>query len=391
MQKGSLLVVHGGGPTAVMNASLYGVLRQARRSAEIGSVFGAIGGTGGVLRKQFLELTHVPQTEQDRLLYTPGSVLQSSRDPLAPEDYGEMASILRQQNIRWVLMNGGNGTMDACGKLSSACEKYGIRVIGIPKTMDNDLAATDHAPGYGSAARFLACSVAEVCADVKSLPIHIVVIEALGRNAGWVTAAAVLARDCGAPGPDLIYIPERPFCEEAFLESARQLIRRKGFGVIVAGEGLRHEDGTPLVTPVLQRGRSIYFGDVSAYLAGLITEKLGYKSRSEKPGLLGRASAAWQSSVDRQEAIDAAQKAVQAALAGETGKMVAIRRKESQDYQVEYVLVDIKQVMLVERTLCAEFIDSQGGVTNAFRQWCRPLLGELPPPFADVGRWAQRA
>lgn len=375
----------------MMNASVYGVLRQARQCPEIGRVYGAVGGTGGVLRNRLLDLTDIPPAQQERLLHTPGSVLQSSRDPLEPEDYVAMASLLRQRSIRWVLMNGGNGTMDACGKLSGACKNNGIRVIGIPKTMDNDLAATDHAPGYGSAARYLACSMAEVCADVKSLPIHLVVVEALGRNAGWVTAAAALARDCGTDGPDLLYVPERPFCEEAFLESARQLIREKGYGVVVASEGLRRADGSPLVKPVLQKGRSVYFGDVSAYLAGLVAQKLNCKSRSEKPGLLGRASSAWQSPVDRQEAVAAAQEAVRAALAGETGKMVAIRRKEGTEYRVEYVLVDIGQVMLIERTLPAEFIHPQGGVTDAFRQWCRPLLGELPPPFADWDPWTRMA
>ena len=206
--------------------------------------------------------------------------------------------------------------MDACGKVYAACKAQGldVRVVGIPKTMDNDIAVTDHAPGYGSAARYMAASVAEVCCDVRGLPIHVVVVESLGRAAGWVAAASALAGDSGTGGPDLIYLPERAFSEEQFLADVQQLIDTKGSGVVVASEGLHYADDTPIVEPVMTVGRATYFGDVSAHLANLIIKKLGYKARAEKPGILGRSSIAWQSAIDRDEAVLAGTEAVKAAV-----------------------------------------------------------------------------
>lgn len=369
----------------MINASLYGAIRAARESREVDKVYVAIGGTGGLLKEQLRDVTDIPEEILKGLPFSPASAIGTSRDALEAPEYEKMTAVLRKFGIRYVLMNGGNGTMDTCGKLQQRCAGTDIRVIGIPKTMDNDLAITDHAPGFGSAARYMAGSVAEVCCDVSSLPIHIVVIEALGRNAGWVTAASALASDSYGQGPDLIYLPERDFCEEAFLRDVKKLIDEKGFGVVVASEGLHDADGKPIVAPVFTAGRATYFGDVSAHLAGLVTKKLGYKSRSEKPGLLGRASIAWQSDVDRQEAEMCGRAAVQAAVSGETAKMVAIRRVSDDPYLSETFLVDIEQVMMTERKMPDSFINEAGnGVTEAFKKWCRPLLGEPLPKLMDL-------
>ena len=387
MEEDNLLVIHGGGPTAVMNASLWGVLEEAAAHGEIGRVYGAVGGTAGLLDQQLADLTGMPAGQRQLLPVTPGTVLGSSRTPLGPEEYEKIAHVLAQNNIRWVLCNGGNGTMDTCGKIYQACRRRGMElgVMGIPKTMDNDLAATDHAPGFGSAARYMAGSVAELSADLRSLPIHVVVLEAMGRNAGWVTAASALAADSGLPGPDLIYLPERDFEEERFLADVEKLIRSKGCGLVVASEGLHDAAGKPIVQPVFQTGRSVYFGDVSAHLAQLITRKLGYKSRAEKPGLLGRASIAWQSPLDREEAALAGKLAVKAALEGQSGKMVSFRRLSTDPYKMEPELVDIAQVMLHERKMPPEFINQAGnGVTAAFMDWCRPLLGG---PLPRMSNW----
>lgn len=382
---GNLLVVHGGGPTAVINASLYGAIRQAQASPQVDRVLTALGGTGGLLNERLRDVTDLPDAVLCGLLSSPSSAIGTSRDALETPEYEAMLSILKKHNIRYVLMNGGNGTMDTCGKLYTRCSDSGIHVIGIPKTMDNDLAATDHSPGFGSAARYMAGSVAEVCCDVEGLPIHVVVIEALGRNAGWVTAAASLATDSYAHGPDLIYLPERAFDEEQFLADVEQLIKGKGHGVIVASEGLHYADGVPIVEPVFSVGRSTYFGDVSAHLADLITRKLGFKSRSEKPGLLGRASIAWQSETDRQEAELCGRAAVDAATGGESGKMVALRRVPGPVYHCEACLVDIHQVMMTERRMPDSFINERGnGVTEAFKDWCRPLLGSPLPHLIDL-------
>ena len=289
-----------------------------------------------------------------------------------------MAEICRKHNIRWVLFNGGNGSMDACGKLFKACVAAGVdvRVVGIPKTVDNDIAVTDHAPGFGSAARFIAGITSEISQDVRSLPIHVSVIEAMGRNAGWVTAASALARTGNGDGPDLIYLPERPFNEEEFLEKVGDLYRKKGGVVVVASEGLTGLDGKPIVEPIFQVGRATYYGDVSAHLANLVIKKLGIKARSEKPGISNRASIAFQSETDRDEAVLVGGEAARAALAGENDVMVGLRRVPGPVYQVETFLIPVEQVMLYERKMPDEYISADGcDVTDAFVEWCRPLIG----------------
>lgn len=378
----NILIVHGGGPTAVINASLYGAVTEAKKHRELEHIYAAKNGTGGLLREEFIELSKIPQEELALLLQTPGSAIGTSRDQLEQEEYDRMADILQKRNIRYVLFNGGNGTMDTCGKLYRTCKGRGfdVCVMGIPKTMDNDIAITDHSPGFGSAARYIAQSVKEVCADVRGLPIHVVVIEASGRNAGWITAASALADDGDGNGPDLIYLPERPFDEDKYIEDVERLLKRKSGIVVVASEGLRDADGKPIVPPVFQVGRATYFGDVSAHLANLVIQRLGYKARGEKPGLLGRASMTLQSEVDRDEAILAGRLACAKVLKGTSGKMVAFRRVSVKPYEMEPFLVDIDEVMMHERTMPDAYINEEGnGVTEAFKEWCRPLIGgELP-------------
>lgn len=378
----NILIVHGGGPTAVINASLYGAVTEAKKHRELEHIYAAKNGTGGLLREEFIELSKIPQEELELLLQTPGSAIGTSRDQLEQEEYDRMADILQKRNIRYVLFNGGNGTMDTCGKLYRTCKGKGfdVCVMGIPKTMDNDIAITDHSPGFGSAARYIAQSVKEVCADVRGLPIHVVVIEASGRNAGWITAASALADDGDGNGPDLIYLPERPFDEDKYIEDVERLLKRKSGIVVVASEGLRDADGKPIVPPIFQVGRATYFGDVSAHLANLVIRRLGYKARGEKPGLLGRASMMLQSEVDRDEAVLAGRLACAKVLKGTRGKMVAFRRVSVKPYEMEPFLVDIDEVMMHERTMPDTYINEEGnGVTEAFKEWCRPLIGgELP-------------
>lgn len=378
----NLLIVHGGGPTAVMNGSLYGVIEAAKESGFPGKIYAARNGTGGLLTKDLLDLTDVAAEKIELLKQTPGTAIGTSRTPLEEDDYDRMVDILLELEIAYAFFNGGNGTMDTCGRLYQAVEKKGakIQVMGIPKTMDNDLAITDHSPGFGSAARYMAQSVKEVCADVKGLPIHVVVVEALGRNAGWITAASSLADPTGEFAPDLIYLPEVPFDEDSFLADVSELLKTKTGIVVVASEGLVDKNKQPIVKPIFEVGRARYFGDVSAHLSNLIIQKLGYKARGEKPGLLGRASIALQSPVDLQEAILAGKVAFSAAQNGSSGQMVAFRRKETLDYQLEPFLVDIKEVMMYERKMPKEFINSSGnGVTQEFIDWCQPLIGEDLP------------
>lgn len=378
----NILIIHGGGPTAVMNASLYGAVREAKKTPGVGHVYAAKSGTGGLMNEEFIDLTDVPEEKLSLLLETPGSAIGTSRDQLEKEEYNKIADVLEKHDIHYVLCNGGNGTMDTCGKIYATCKERGmdIGVMGIPKTMDNDLAITDHSPGYPSAARFIAQSVKELCADVKGLAIHVVVVEASGRNAGWITAASALADDGDGLGPDLIYLPEIPFDEDKYIEDIKKLLEKKSGIVVVASEGLKDASGKPVVEPIFQVGRSTYFGDVSAHLANLVIKRLGYKARGEKPGLLGRCSITLQSPIDREEAILAGELACRAVLEGETGKMVAFKREEGEEYKITPFLTDIKDVMLGERTMPKEFINADGnGVTEEFKKWCRPLLGgELP-------------
>lgn len=386
MAADGLLVVHGGGPTAVINASLYGAVDEALGTPGVGRVLGALGGVGGITDGDLVDFGQVPREKLDLLPFSPSSAIGTSRKPLEDADYRELARALDRQGIRWLLCTGGNGTMDTCGKIWRACHEEGvpIDVVGIPKTMDNDIAVTDHAPGFASAARYMAATTSAICCDVRGLPIHIVIVEAMGRNAGWVTAASCLADESGTGGPDLIYLPERNFDERAFLDDAQRLIDEKGSGVVVVSEGLHAADGTPVAPPLMTVGRATYFGDVSAHLAKLVISELGYKARSEKPGLIGRASIAWQSPVDREEAIDCGREATRAVLEGDSGKMVGIERVSSEPYEARLIRIPIEQVMLDERTMPDEYINERGnGVTDAFRRWCRPLLGPALPCFAS--------
>lgn len=376
----NLLIVHGGGPTAVINASLYGVIKEAKQQKGINKIYGAIGGSEAVLKENFLDMSLLPDEKVELLLQTPGTAIGSSRFPLEQEHYERMLEIFKKYHIKYVLFNGGNGSMDTCGRVSRVCQGEDIFVVGIPKTIDNDLACIDHAPGYPSAAKYIATVTKEIGADVKSLPIHVCIIEAMGRNAGWTTAASVLARKDKKDAPHLVYLPERLFNEEEFLADVKRLYDELGGVVVVVSEGLRNEKGESIVPPIFKTDRAIYYGDVGAYLAELVVKKLGIKARSEKPGLCGRASIALQSVLDRNEAILVGREAVRAAVNGNTNVMVGITRTEGEGYNINTPLIPIEKVMMHERTIPASYINERGNdVTDEFVEWCRPLIdGDLP-------------
>ena len=378
-----LLIIHEGGPTCVLNASAYGVIREAQKHPEkIGGVFGCMGGVGGLLNRNFRRLDSLAQEKLERLKYTPGTVIGSSRYPLAADDYARLADVLQEEGFGYVLMSGGNGTMDTCGRLHRACAPKGILAGGVPKTIDNDISVTDHSPGFGSAARYIAGAVRAIGEDVKSLPIHVCIVEAMGRNAGWIAAASALARKNPGDAPHLIYLPERPFDEEAFLRDVKALHERQGGVVVVVSEGLKNRDGQPIVPPLFQTGRAVYYGDVSAYLAELVIRRLGVKARSEKPGLLGRAQTEMQSFVDRNEAVEAGAEAVRVLLDGQSGFMTGFKRVSTEPYRVRLIRIPLEDVTLAERTLPPEYIAPSGhDVTNAFLSWARPLLGDDFPEY----------
>ena len=370
-----ILLFHGGGPTAVINASLAGAISALQGKGLSDSIYFSPYGIAKMLTESERKIPHLSDDALDRLARSPGSAIGSGRDHLEDEDYAKIASILKDRGFTAVIGTGGNGTMDTVRKLASCCGPLGIAVTGIPKTMDNDLSITDHSPGFLSAANYMAGSVREVLYDIHSLPIHIVVIESLGRNAGWIAASSALAGSEDMPGPDMILIPEVPFDKERFLSRADELYRKKGGVSVVASEGLSYSDGTPIVDPVFTVGRSVYFGDVSSKLSQLITRELGIKSRSEKPGLLSRASIAWQSGRDREEAFACGYASASAALEGRSSVMSIIERTGSSPYSSRIAIRGIEDTILEERCLDEDMYDRDSfTVTDSFRSYLEPMM-----------------
>lgn len=374
----NLLIVHGGGPTAVINCSLAGVIKGAQENPKVGKILAAKNGMGGVLREEFIDLTDTSEEEIQLIIDTPGSVIGTSRDPLSNEDYERAKEILIKNEISYCLLNGGNGTMDTTARLSEFVANTGIRVVGIPKTMDNDLGKTDHSPGFPSAAKYMAKTTKEIVADVKGLPIHVVIVESMGRNSGWVTAASALAGEQEGFGPDLILLPEVPFVEEEFLDKISSLQKRKSGIVVVASEGLKLESGELITKPIFKSDRAVYYGDVGSHLASLVISKLGIKARNEKPGLLSRASIDIRSEIDMKEAYNVGMKAVEGITNGYTSSMVSIQRVSDKPYQVEYKMVPLTKGMIEEKLLKRDYISKDGyGITKEYIDYLKPLVGNL--------------
>ena len=373
-----LLIAHGGAPTAVLNASLAGAVREAQSHADIDGILGARHGTAGILKEDFADLGSLTQPELKALSLSPGSAIGTSRTPLEAGDYARMRDVLRRHGIRYVLLAGGNGTMDTCLRLWNLCRQDDIFVGGIPKTIDNDLALTDHAPGYGSAARFAAVSMREIAAEVAALPIHVCIVEYMGRNAGWIAAASALARRKAEDAPHLILLPEVPFDEDDFLERV-QRIWTLGKGVVVAvSEGIRRADGTPVAPPVFTSGRATYFGAVSQYLSRLVIEKLGIKARCETPGILGRCCAELVSDTDRREAEAMGALAARTVLKGQGGQMAGLKRISEDPYRCSEILIPLENMKLTERSIPDAWLMPYD-VSPAFLDWCRPLIGGALP------------
>ena len=386
---GNVLVVHGGGPTAVINSSLYGVIEEAK-ALGLDKVYAAMGGSQAILKEDFFDLLQVPEDRLKLLLETPSTAIGSSRYALEQEDYDAMPAIFQKYNIKYVLLNGGNGTMDTCGKIYAACKSSGVTVVGIPKTIDNDIAITDHTPGYGSAARYIAATTAEVGVDVKSLPIHVCVIEAMGRNAGWITAASALARKKPGDAPHLIYLPERTFDIEKFTAKVRKLLTRKDVVVVAVSEGIRIQDGRY----VSELGSASDYVDAfghkqltgtASYLANVIHRDIGCKTRAVEFSTLQRSAAHLASRVDVNEAFMVGGAAVKAADEGDSGKMVVIDRVSDDPYQCATGIYDVHKIANGEKMVPREWITKDGTyVTEEFIDYVRPLIqGDSPSVMVD--------
>ncbi|MDE7042145.1 MAG: diphosphate--fructose-6-phosphate 1-phosphotransferase [Oscillospiraceae bacterium] len=380
----NILVAHGGGPTAVINCSLQGVVEAARASGKVDKIYAARFGAEGILKGDLIDLTDVSAETITKLGHTPASAIGSCRRKLTDEDYPTVLEALKKFNIDCFFYNGGNDSMDTCHKVNELAKREGLdlRVIGIPKTMDNDLDITDHCPGFGSAARYAALSAAELALDASGLPIHVVVLELMGRNAGWVTAASAMAKrltDCEV----LTYLPEVPVDEERMLADIEKGYA-KGKGLLVTvSEGICGPDGKPLADTGIVDGFGHKIpGGTAQHVTDQIIQRLGLKSRAEKPGLLGRASIPYVSPVDRAEAYAVGRYAMNAALRDESGYMVSIEAVRTPEYSSSMALVPLAKVANVEKKFPLEWIVDGNGIADAFFDYALPLMGGDFPEYA---------
>lgn len=381
MTTGVAVIAHGGGPTSVINASLAGVVEQARRVG-IPSLLGARGGIAGVIDDNFIDLYAQPPERVEAVASAPSSALGTSRVSVAPAGYERILDTFRRRGVRWFFYNGGNGSMYLASQVAraAAAAGYELRVIGIPKTIDNDIAGTDHTPGYASCARFFAHAVRDIGADIRALPGRVTFVETLGRNAGWIVAATALARQREDDAPHLIYLPERPVSADTICGDAERVYRRLGYAVVAVCEGLTNERGEPFGADMLPRdgfGRQLA-GNLAHTLSRIVGGRTGLKTRSEKPGLFGRSSAGYVSGIDRAEARMCGRAAVAAAAAGESGRMVTLVREPGGDYRCTTGLAPLDEAAFAERLFPAEWI-AGAGVEPAFIEWARPLIGTVEP------------
>ncbi len=391
----SLLVAQSGGPTAVINNSLVGVIEEARGRAEIGTVIGAERGIIGVLEGALVDLSREAPATLQALRQTPSAALGTSRHKLKEGDLERIVAAFARHDVGYFCYIGGNDSMDTANRIGALArdQGYDLRVIGIPKTVDNDLVETDHCPGYGSAARFVASTLRDAGLDTEagaaSTPVKIV--EIMGRHAGWLTAATALAREGRRDGaPQLIYVPERPVTVDGIVGDVERVVRRLGFAVVAVSEGVRDAEGNFLaaVSRAVDAFGHHQLGGVSAYLADVVPQATGLKARFEKPDTMQRASTALISPVDAQEAYEVGRAAVRAALEGHSGQMVNLIREPGPEYRVRTGLVALEKVANRERHLPPEFMaPPEEGVTEAFLAYARPLIG---PPLPAHGHLERR-
>ena len=405
--KKNAVVGQSGGPTAVINASLYGTVYEAlNREDEIGTVYGMINGIEGFLNDQVMDMAPLEESKELELIRTtPGSYLGSCRYKL-PEDlndpvYPQLFARFEAYNIGYFFYIGGNDSMDTVSKLSRYAEKISsdIRVIGIPKTIDNDLVETDHTPGFGSAAKYVASTVREIAIDasVYDNKKSVTIVEIMGRHAGWLTAASALSRKFEHDNPVLIYLPETDFDQDAFIEKVRTSLETTPNLVVCISEGIHDNTGTFICEYSNDVGTDTFGHKMltgsGKYLENLVKERLGVKVRSVELNVCQRCSSSMLSKTDQKEAIASGAYGVKAALNGASGKMVAFERLDGDDYQIDYVLKDVNVICNQEKCVPATWITADGSdVTEDFIRYARPLIqGEVIVPTEDgVPKFAYR-
>ncbi len=401
--KGACIIGQSGGPTAVINASAYGAIRAALDADCITKVYGAAHGIKGVLDDKLYIMDEEDPEELKLLLNTPSSELGSCRykmkDPDVDDtDYRRILEIFRKYDVRYFFYNGGNDSMDTCNKISKYCQKIGYpcRVMGIPKTIDNDLFGTDHCPGYGSAAKYIATSGMEGSKDatVYDTP-QITVIEIMGRHAGWLAGAAALASAFGA-GPDLVYLPEVDFDMDSFYADVDRVYKANGGKVLIAvSEGIHYADGkfvSEAETSATDGFGHAQLGGLAVRLADLLKQRTGSKVRGIELSLLQRCGAHLASGTDLREAELAGRAAVEAAVSGKTDYMVAFKCIRDAGYQCETELLPLSEVANYEKKVPLEWInETHNGVTQAFIDYALPLIQGAPerPTEQSLPRYAK--
>lgn len=385
--KGRCVFAQSGGPTTVINASIAGGLLEALENESVTGVLCAHHGIKGVLDEDFFDISLEDKAELEALKHTPasafGSVRYKLKNPAEDDtDYRRILEVFKKYDVRYFFYNGGNDSMDTCDKISKYMQKsgYDVNVIGIPKTIDNDLCGTDHCPGYGSAAKYIANSIMEINRDASIYPSPlVVVVEIMGRNAGWLTAASKLASVNGY-GADLIYLPETPFSYEKFLSDVKTVVDAKKYCVVAVSEGIRFENGKYVGED--QSSTDVFghsqLGGVCSILKAK-AKSLGLKCKAVELNILQRCAAHCASDTDIEESFNAGRQAVKKAVEGETDKMIAFRRKPGETYEIEYVAEPLSSAANAEKQIPAEWITADGtNLTDDFVSYALPLIAGEP-------------
>ena len=392
--KGACLVFQSGGPTTVINASLCGVIETALRKKEITAVYGALYGIKGVLTKQFIDFTKKRKEVLTHLKTIPGAALGSARlhleryQGVMDETYKKIEEVVKEHNIRYIFVIGGNDSMDTCDKLADFFKKiaYECYVIGVPKTIDNDLIITDHTPGYASAAKYIASTAVEIYQDLDTYDTgRVTILEVMGRDAGWLTASVALASKKGM-GPDLIYLPEVPFDVESFISDVEKIYKKKRRVYIAVSEGIKDLQGEYFL---LKRNYNndddfghLQLGGVGMVLAQTIKQRLNYPVRSVELNIPQRCAMHLASKMDLKEAYLCGKNAVLKALKQETGKTIVMKRVD--EYKIKYETVPTSEIANKVKTFPLEWIKDGKFITDDFITYITPLIkGEVKIPFED--------
>lgn len=398
--KGNLIMGQSGGPTAVINSSLCGVVQEALRHSQITGVYGMVHGIQGLLKENIIDLSKEEPEVIQGLRGTPSAALGSCRYKLQEDEYDKIVQIFKKYNIRYFVYNGGNDSMDTAYRVGELAKDQGyeLRCMGVPKTVDNDIGITDHCPGYGSVARWNAIATRDAGRDTEAIGIvdNVKIIETMGRNTGWITASTALARDSEDSAPHLVYLPERVFDEESFLADVDRVYSRLGYALITVCEGLKDKDGKYLTASDRAIDKDKFghkqLGGVADYLCSIIADNLEIKARFDKPGTIQRMSKRCVSVTDEQEAYLAGKMAVRKAVEGTSGYMITLVRESSEPYVCSTGLAPLEEVALSEKPIPDDYINEEGNfVTDKFIEYAKPLIGEPLPEYVRLEKVPAKA